>query len=138
MANTREAFVPAENLLLVSVAKMIAKLDAYDAARYAWRLDRKRIEKIHLVLACVKGRVVGVFVPTDWLDASPGESSRRNFPGFTWTHKGQRWGFVGKPADPETATRYEGKTVPDNLAIGQAGIRYHDEISAKKAKKFQV
>jgi hypothetical protein len=127
-------FIPRDRLLLVSVAKTWKKLGVYDAARYAWRVDRRRVENVDLVLACVKGIVKGVFIPSAWLDASPGEASRRNFPGFTWTHHGQRWGFVGRPASDESRKRYEDKKVPDSLAIGQSGIRYHDEISGAAAR----
>jgi hypothetical protein len=130
MADSADTFVPRDRLLLVSIAKTWKKLGVYDAARYAWRLDRKRAEKVDLVLACDLGIVKGVFIPSVWLDASPGEASRRNFPGFTWSHKGQRWGFVGNPADEESRKRYEDKKVPKNLAIGQSGIRYYDDTSA--------
>ncbi len=119
-----ETFAPSDRLLLVSIAKMIKHNTVYDATRYAWRLSRRRAENVDLVLGCVKGVVKGVFVPTTWLDASPGEAMRKNFPGFVATHKGPRLGFVGKEANGDAQRRYLEKRVPGTLRIGQTAFRY--------------
>lgn len=119
-----ETFIPQDRLLLVSIAKSIGKLSVYDATRYAWRVSRHRVERVDLVLSCEKGVVRGVFVPSTWLDASPGEATRKNFPGFVAAHKGPRLGFIGKPANEDSQKRYLEKRVPDDLAIGQNPLRY--------------
>jgi len=87
-----EAFVPKDRLLLVSINNSIKHLPVYDATRYAWRLDRARVENVDLVLGCEKQVVKGVFRVSRWLDASPGEATKGNFPGLKATHEGQRWG----------------------------------------------
>lgn len=98
----------------------------WNAARYAWPVNRERAENVDLVLACVGGIVQGVFVASRWLDASPGEATRRNFPGFVAGHKGAKLGFEGRAADKASQDRYLGKRVPDSLHIGQNGFRYFD------------
>lgn len=121
-------FVAEDRLLLVSVAKTIEQNSVYDAARYAWPVNRHRVEtSIDFVLACVGGVVKGVFVPTQWLDASPGEPTRTNFPGFIAAHKGRRLGFVGYEANEDALRRYLEKRVPQGLRIGQKGFRYSEE-----------
>jgi len=43
-----EAFVPKDRLLLVSINKTIKHLPVYDVTRYAWRVDRARVENLDL------------------------------------------------------------------------------------------
>jgi hypothetical protein len=119
-----EVFVPKDRLLLVSINKSIEHLPVYDATRYAWRVDRTKVESVDLVLGCENQVVKGVFVVSRWLDASPGEPTERNFPGFTATHKGQRWGFEGKEANETDQRNYLEKRLPDTLRIGRYGLRY--------------
>jgi uncharacterized protein len=122
-----EEFVPRDGLLLVSIRESVKTRSIYDATRYAWPVSRRRIEeKVDLVLGCAEGIVQGVFVPSHWLNAAPGEASEKNFPGFKWTHKGQRWGFEGKEAHESIQKRYLGKRVPEGLKIGQIGFRYFE------------
>jgi hypothetical protein len=124
MNKDNEIFAPSDRLLLVSIAKAIRHNTIYDATRYAWRVSRRRAENVDLVLGCVKGVVKGVFVPSTWLDASPGEATRKNFPGFVATHKGPRLGFVGKEANSDAQRRYLGKRVPHDLKIGPGPLRF--------------
>jgi hypothetical protein len=119
-----EAFVPKDRLLLVSINKSIKHLSVYDATRYAWHVDLTKVEKVDLVLGCEKQVVKGVFIVSRWLDASPGEPTKRNFPGFKATHKGQAWGFEGGEAGEADQRNYRGKRVPETLRIGQNGLRY--------------
>jgi hypothetical protein len=119
-----ETFVPKDRLLLVSINKSIKHLPVYDATRYAWRVDRARVENVDLVLGCEKQIVKGVFVVSRWLDASPGDATKRNFPGLKATHEGQRWGFEGKEASEADQNNYLGKRVPETLRIGANGVRY--------------
>jgi uncharacterized protein len=133
MREQLDEFIPKHSLLLVSVNQGIKDRNLFDAARYAWPLNPARAERIELVLACNRGIVEGVFVPIEWLDASPGEQTKANFsdllvanPGFIPTHsdKRQRLGFRGTEADEETKRHYVGRRVPDTLKIGQNGFRY--------------
>lgn len=105
-AEDAEPFDVLEPLMLVSVGQSYRSgMDAYEAARFAWIIDRRRVDRYDLVLAHCRGVVVGAFRPQSWLSASS-----ENFPGRE-THPG-RWGFVGTPAEPETAQRYLGRRVP--------------------------
>jgi hypothetical protein len=120
-----EEFVPGDRLLLVSIRQSIRFRSVYDATRYAWPVNRERAEN-RVVLGCNEGIVEGVYMPTRWLDASPGQASQTNFPGFAWAHTGQRWGFKGSEADEAVKQRYLGKRVPKALKIGRKGFRYFD------------
>jgi hypothetical protein len=123
-----EEFIPGDPLLLVSIREAIKTLPVFDATRYAWPVNPERA-KNRIVLGCNKGVVEGVFMPSEWLDASPGQASERNFPGFKWTHKDQRWGFNDGEDVPEwIRKRYFGKRVPSTLRIGQKGFRYFDPV----------
>ena len=119
-----EAFVPKDRLLLVSINKSIKHLPVYDATRYAWRVDRARVEDVDLVLGCEKQIVKGVFAVSRWLDGSPGKPTETNFPGLKATHEGQRWGFEGTEAIEADQSHYLEKRVPDLLRIGANGVRY--------------
>ncbi len=122
-----EPFDPKHRLLLVSIAKTIGERGSvYDATRYAWRVSRERVEKIDYVLGCVNGVVKGVFQVGEWLDASPGEPTMKNFPGMVARHRNQRWGFEGSEPDEAITRIYLEKRVPDHLEIGQNGFRYYD------------
>jgi len=125
MSEVVDPFVPQDRLLLVSIAKTVGSRSVYDATRYAWPVSRQRVEnEVDLVLGCVRGVVEGVFVASAWLDASPGKATERNFPELVATHKGPRLGFVGRKANEAVQTKYLGKRVPNDLAIGQNGFRY--------------
>lgn len=117
-------FDPKNRLLLVSINRTAKRLQVKDATRYAWRLDRRRLDSVELVLGCENQVVKGVYVVSEWLDASPGEASRKNFPGFVANHKGRRWGFKGEEASELDQRHYMDKRVPDSLKIGQNGVRY--------------
>ncbi len=130
MREDAHLFVPKDRLLLVSIAKTIKDRPVYDADRYAWPLNQRRAENVDLVLACAKGVVKGVFVASRWLDASPGEATKRNFPGFEASHRGRKLGFEGKEADEASQRNYLGKGIPDNLSIGQNGFRYFDAAAS--------
>ena len=109
-----------EPLMLVSIGQSYRSgMDAYEAARFAWIINRDRVDRYSLVLAHCGGVVVGAFRPEIWLPASS-----ENFPGRE-THPG-RWGFVGTPAEPETARRYMERRVPDRFRRPGAAnpIRY--------------
>ena len=96
-------------LILLSLGRSHQRgVNPYEAARFAWKIDRARAGRYGLVLAHSRGIVVGAFRPERWLPAT-----RENFPGRD-THPG-RWGFVGEPAEPETEDYYVGRRVPDRF-----------------------
>src|SRR5277367_4720272 len=126
MKKDADVFVPrdGDRLLLFSIAEGVKERSIYDATRYAWGVNLERAEKATLILGCVRGVVEGVFVADEWLDASPGETGKKNFPGFKYTHKGLRWGFTGHKADKASEDHYLGKHVPEKLTIGRKAFRY--------------
>ena len=63
-------FVPRHRLLLLSIGATSEKVSTYDAVRFAWKLSPARAREAELVLAHVKGLVVGVFTPTKWMEAT--------------------------------------------------------------------
>jgi hypothetical protein len=116
--NNDGRFVPRHRIRLVSIAKGVEVAQStYDAGRFAWPVNEKRAKKIELVLGCVKGMVMGVYVPRHWMEAT-----KENFPTIVATHKGLRWGFEGVEADEATAANYLGKRVPDSARDRPEGI----------------
>jgi hypothetical protein len=70
--------VPEERLIAFSCGNsMRERGSAYDACRFAWRLDRSKLGNYKYALAVDKGFVVDVFEVESWLEATP-----ENFPGF--------------------------------------------------------
>ncbi len=96
-------------MILISIGKSYQEegRSIYDAVRYAWRVNEKRARRNKLVLAHRQGLVVGAFRPKEWLEAT-----RENFLALDSDIPG-RWGFVGDPAEEETASIYVGKRVSD-------------------------
>lgn len=113
-----EVFEVREPLLLIFIGRSHDEgRDVYDAVRWAWKVNVQRAREYELVLARYKKEVVGAYRPQEWLAATPG-----NFPGLKTAERG-RWGFRGKPAEPEVWDYYVGKQVP-NRYIGQNPVRY--------------
>jgi len=103
-----EPFEAREPLILINIGKSYDEEDKsiYEAVRGCWVINSDRARKHNLVLAHRRGIVVGAFRPIDWLP-----STTANFP---WHIGGEnRWGFVGEPADEETARLYLRKRVPE-------------------------
>jgi len=103
-----DPFEAREPLILISIGKAYYEedKDIYEAVRGCWVINPERARKHNLVLAHVRGIVVGVFRPMDWV-----RSTKANFP---WhTGEDNRWGFVGEPAEEETARLYMRKRVPE-------------------------
>lgn len=100
---------PAEfhhNALLISVNRSAVETSLYEATRYAWKLSKTKAKKAEVVLATVRGLIVGAFVAHDWLAATAA-----NFPGRE--DAPGRLGFIGKEAPEEIKKLYIGKRVPD-------------------------
>ncbi len=84
------------------------KESVYEAVRWAWKIDLNRASNAELVLAVLRGLVIGVFVPKKWLDATT-----ENFPGRPEWKK--RKGFVGFEADEKILKHYLRKRVPEDM-----------------------
>ena len=92
--------------LLISINRSAAETSLYEATRYAWKVRKSKAKKAEVVLATVRGLIVGAFVAHDWLEATAA-----NFPGHE--DAPGRLGFVGKDAPVEISNLYVGKRVPD-------------------------
>ncbi len=103
-----EPFVVKEPLVLISIGTMYyQRSSVYDAVRCAWKIDVNRAGQ-RLVLAHLRGLVVGAFRPTKWLPATI-----KNFPGLEDRDIPDRWGFVGDPAEDAVWQHYVRKRVPE-------------------------
>lgn len=103
-------FEPREPLILISIGESFddETKDIYHAVRGVWRIDAQRAMQFKLVLAHRRGLVLGAFRPKgEWLPAT-----RANFPWLDEDIKG-RFGFVGEPAEADTAALYIQRRVPE-------------------------
>lgn len=112
-------------MIAISINHSSEEKSPYEAVRYAWKLDRTKVQKAEYVLAVVKGLIVGVFVPYRWLDATP-----ENFPGTPGPRKG-RIGFVGSEAPTEIQALYMRKRLPEKFRRRGAAnpVRYLSPVS---------
>jgi hypothetical protein len=92
--------------ILISVNIAAKETSLYEAVRYAWKLKKSTAEQADVILATVRGEIVGAFVAHRWLEATA-----ENFPGRV-TAPG-RYGFEGEEAPADVVARYVGKRVPD-------------------------
>ncbi len=118
-----EEFQVKEPLMLISIGVLYyQREDPYDAVRYAWKVNLNRVDQYKLVLARVRGMVVGAYRPTEWLPAT-----RENFPDLAarydaWDIPHLR-GFVGHRAE-DVWSSYVGKRVPKDFLGSRNAIRY--------------
>jgi hypothetical protein len=92
--------------LLISVNRSAADRDLYEATRYCWKISRRKAKQAEVILATLRGLIVGAYVAEDWLDATP-----ENFPGRE--ESPGRLGFVGREAPADVSALYVDKRVPD-------------------------
>lgn len=104
-------------MLIVAINRTAAARSTYDAARYAWKVGRRR-DTIAYVLAVRDGLIVDVFAPTAWLPAT-----LANFPNMTPAMP-DRHGFYGLPAPDTVRALYLNKRLPIGCNLSQHGIRY--------------
>jgi hypothetical protein len=121
-----EEFEVRERLLLISIGVMFYRMgSAYEAVRYAWKINRGRTESYNLVLANLRGVIVGAYRPTKWLPATfENFPERKGMAGFT--EAPDRLGFVGDDAEPEIWKLYVRKRVPEKYRRkgNQNPVRY--------------
>ena len=118
-----EEFQVEEDLMLISIGVTYNQMDDYyDAVRFAWRVDPSHAEQCKLVLARVRGEVVGAYRPLKWLPATLDNfsdlASRRDI-----VERPDRFGFVGDRAD-DVWDNYVGKRVPERFLRSQRPERY--------------
>jgi len=106
---TAEPAVFHHKALLISVNRSATERSLYDAARYAWKIDKRKANQAEVILATLQGLIVGAFIAHVWLEATaanfPGRAEGDGVPG--------RCGFVGEEAPENIIRLYVGKRVPD-------------------------
>ena len=96
-------FDPAHKLLIVKIRRTTVEEnegDIFRAVRGSWRLNPRRAERAHHVLAVVEGVCKAMFDVHEWRHASDE------------AHEPPRYEFDGEPTDPEVSARYLGKLIP--------------------------
>ena len=120
---------PPEKLLLININAIEDLSDEsaiYDQVRYAWRLSVDRARQAEIVLAVLRGVVVGAFIAEEWLPAT-----RRNFPELdraTDEAGTTRHGFRGRRVEDCIWDRFVGeqgkRVVNESMKHIQNPIRY--------------
>ena len=119
-----EEFEVTKPLMVITINRSFYQLPVYDAVRFAWGVNVDRARQYCLVLASLRGLVVGAFKPTAWHPAT-----REHFPelyehyGHTTEHS-WLYGFNGEPAEPEDWNYYVRKRVPSKYRGSQIAWRY--------------
>jgi hypothetical protein len=123
---------PQHKLLFISISKSLKIAEIYDAARFAWKLNVERARGVDYVLAHQAGKVIGVFVATEWLPATDPAFSSLNAQADP-----ARWGFIGHVAPSEILLLYFGKQIPADLRKKGASnpIRFLDNTEDIDADK---
>ena len=122
-----EEFEVKESLLMISIGVFYYRRNTpYDAVRYAWRVNLDRARRCQLVLARLRGLVVGAYRPKVWLPAT-----RENFPDLAKSYSDVDdipgfHGFVGEDAEAEVWDYYVDKRVPERFRRSRIAIRYLD------------
>jgi|SRR5665213_760743 len=93
--------------ILISVNRSAAETSLYEATRYAWKISRKKAMQAEVILATLRGVIVGAFVAEDWLPATSAE-----FPGHE--DAPGRLAFIGREAPAGLRAEYIGRRVPDD------------------------
>ena len=113
-----------EDLMLISIGVYYyLRDDPYDAVRYAWKVNLARACQHKLVLARVRGLVVGAYRPKKWLPAT-----RDNFLDIANRYEDfgeapHLFGFEGERAE-DVWHDYVGNLVPKRFTHSQNAIRY--------------
>ena len=77
----------------------------YESVRFAWHVDKSRVEKADYVLAVDNGTIIGAFIADEWTIVDADAPPRL-----------RRYAFVGREA-PQSVHQelYVGRPVPDSL-----------------------
>lgn len=68
----------------------------YEAACFAWKLKKSRVEQAEVILASYNRKIVGAFIAEEWLEATA-----ENFSGRGRGSSSDRYGFIGREASPD-------------------------------------
>ena len=107
-----EEFEIKEPLICINIPNRYYTHSTYDAVRGMWKVNINRVQRYDLVLAHVKGLVVGAFRPEKWLEATQENFSMEIFPEVLTGFQPPRWGFEGREAEEKVWNYYVGKRVP--------------------------
>lgn len=124
-----------EDAVLVKVNQLyrngMSDFDLYEVTRGFWRVDKSKVEGIHLALAVYDGMVLEAYEIAAWLPAGSGMCAARSVSQAELAH---RMEFVGRVADRCIRDRYVGKGVSGLYAPGSANpIRYVKAAYSRKA-----
>lgn len=124
-----------EDAVLVKVNQLyrngMSDFELYEVTRGFWRVDKSKVEGIHLALAVYDGMVLEAYEIAAWLPAGSGMCAARSVSQAELAH---RMEFVGRVADRCIRDRYVGKGVSGLYAPGSANpIRYVKAAYSRKA-----
>ena len=121
-----EEFEVKEPLICINIPHRYYTHSTLDAVRGMWPININRARGYKLVLAHVRGLVVGAFRPEQpWLAATPENFCPETFPEVLSKRvQERRRGFVGGKAEDKVWNYYVGKRVPFKGA--QNAIRFCD------------
>ena len=125
--HTAEEFEVTEHLMCICINDLYYKLSTLDAVRGMWRVNLNRSRRYNLVLAHVRGLVVGAFRPEGpWIDAT-----KENFPELLTEDMPGKRGFRGDRAEDQIWEQYVGKRVPARYQKKGAAnpVRFYDPSS---------
>ena len=91
----------------------------YDAARFAWGVNKKKADEVEIILVSYYRKIVGVFMLRQWVIASD-----PIFEKFKPDPNTKRYGFVGHRAPDCIAEIYVGKRVSKNVKSGRGSFGY--------------
>lgn len=124
-----------EDAVLVKVNQLyrngMSDFELYEVTRGFWRVDKSKVEGIHLALAVYDGMVLEAYEIAAWLPAGSGMCAARSVSQAELAH---RMEFVGRVANRCIRDRYVGKGVSGLYAPGSANpIRYVKAAYSRKA-----
>ena len=91
----------------------------YEAACFAWKVQKSRAERSEVILASYNRKIVGAFIAEEWLEATA-----ENFPGRGRGSSSDRYGFIGREASSDIQNLYVGKRTSDELRGYGGSFRY--------------
>lgn len=117
------------NVAMIIINKSFEERTAYDAARYAWRVNPEIIGQADYILAIAYGEIVGVFIADQWKLAT-----LENFPEYPNIAAEGRFGFIGRDAPKDVVQSYLFKKIPSEYRKkGMASpIRYNYDYNIGK------
>ena len=125
-----EEFKITERLICINIPHQYYTHSTYDAVRGMWIVNIDKVGHYNLVLAHVRGLVVGAFRPNQpWMAATRENFSAETFPEVLCKRvQDKRRGFEGKEAEDEVWNYYAGKRVPARYFKKgtQNAVRYLD------------